>query len=89
MIPYRADQSELKQAFTDLITGGSNTEFVPLGQEIAKKAAELRAKYKLSLTDAFQVAAALTTGFDAFLTNDATLNRVTEIEIVVLDEFEP
>ncbi len=89
VIPYRADQSELKHAFTDLLTGGSNTEFVPLGQEIAKQAAELRAKYNLSLTDAFQVAAALTTGCDAFLTNDATLKRVTELDMLVLDEVEP
>lgn len=88
VIPYRMGKSELRQSFVDLITSGSNTEFAALDQKVAEKAAELRAKYNLTLTDAFQVAAALTQGCDAFLTNDVTLKRVTELDMIVLDEME-
>lgn len=88
VMPYRLNQTDLRQAFIDLITGGSGAEFTLLGQEQADRAAELRARYNLSLTDAFQVAFALTTNCDAFLTNDIALKRVTEINVIVLDEIE-
>ena len=88
VIPYRVNNTVLRQAFSDLITSGSGAEFTPLDQEKADRAAELRARYNLSLTDAFQIAIALTTNCDAFLTNDITLKRVTEINVIVLDETE-
>jgi predicted nucleic acid-binding protein len=88
VIPYRLNKTVLQQAFSDLITSGSGAEFTPLDQEQADRAAELRARYNLSLTDAFQVAIALTTNCDAFLTNDIVLKRVIEINVIVLDETE-
>ena len=88
VVPYRQDQSQIVDAFTDLIVAGANTLFVRIDQEIAKRAAELRARYNLSLTDAFQVAAALESECDAFLTNDTTLGRVTELSVIVLEEME-
>jgi predicted nucleic acid-binding protein len=48
----------------------------------------LRARYNLTLTDAFQLAVAIQTECDAFLTNDIDLKRVTEIPIIVLSEVE-
>lgn len=88
VIPYRTNQPELQQAFHDLIVTGANTLFASIDQETGKRAAELRAYYNLSLTDAFQVAVALQSGCDAFLTNDATLKRITELDIIVLEETE-
>lgn len=88
VMPYRLKNVDLRQAFADLITGGSGTEFALLDHKQAERAAELRARYNLSLTDAFQVAIALTTNCDAFLTNDIALKRVTEINVIVLDETE-
>jgi len=41
------------------------------------------------LPDAPQIASALAAGSQAFLTNDASLKRVTEISILVLDEMSP
>jgi predicted nucleic acid-binding protein len=52
------------------------------------RAAELRARYNLTLTDAFQVACALDAGCEAFLTNDFGLKRVTEIQVIVLDALD-
>lgn len=48
------------------------------------QAAQLRARYNLTLTDALQVAVALETGCDALLTNDLTLKKVSELGIIVL-----
>ncbi len=69
-----------------MIVSGQHTRFHVLGQQEAQRAALLRASYNLSLTDALQVAAALSAGCEAFLTNDFGLKRVTELRVLVLDE---
>lgn len=78
---------QLQQNFIQLITNTNNIDFVSINQNMALQAAELRARYNLSLTDAFQVAVALATNCEAFLTNDAMLKRVTELQILVLNDF--
>lgn len=62
--------------------------FLDTAPVIYKKAADLRARYNLSLTDAFQVAVAIASNCDTFLTNDIALKRVTELGMIVLDEIE-
>jgi predicted nucleic acid-binding protein len=86
--PIRLGLVTLQQDFVDLIQSGSNTVFTSFNADMARRAAELRARYNLSLPDAFQAAAALQSGCDSFLTNDATLKRVTELSVIVLEEME-
>ena len=62
---------------------------MPIDEVIARRAAQLRARYPLALDDAFQIVTAIIAQCDAFLTNDATLKRVTELNVIVLDEVEP
>lgn len=88
IMPYRHHQLGLQQAFSDLIIRGSNVLFVPINAEIAMQAAQLRAHYNLTLTDALQIAVALETRCDTFLTNDLALKRVSELEVMVLDDYE-
>ena len=86
--PYRANLPQVSQAFLELIIHGNNTAFVPIGREATQRAAELRAEYNLTLTDAMQMAVALNAGCEAFLTNDAALRRVTGLRVLMLDELE-
>ena len=85
--PIRQQDTALQQDFVDLITAGSNTQFIVIDQSIAQTAAEMRARYNLLLPDAFQVAAALASGCDALLTNDRGIARVTELRILILDDL--
>ncbi len=55
---------------------------------VAERAADLRARYNLRTPDALQTAAALDTGWQAFLTNDTQLKRVIELRVLILDELE-
>ena len=87
--PYRLSRTDLQQAFSDLLSHNSNLLFAPIDQPAAHVAAQLRARHNLTLTDAFQVAVALDNGCDAFLTNDATLKRINDLAVLVLDEYEP
>ena len=56
-------------------------------QYLAIQAAQIRARYNLQLPDAFQIAVALAANCQAFLTNDVILKRVTELQVLVLDEL--
>lgn len=85
--PYRHNDLALAQRFRDVIAGDVNTRYVGV-DAVAEQAAELRARYNLTLTDAFQVAAAQATGCDALLTNDGALKRVSGLAVLVLDELE-
>lgn len=88
VMPFRLGQVKAQQDFLDLIVWGVGVTFVPSDSAIARKAAEVRVRYNLTLADAFQVATALVAGCDAFLTNDATLKRVEELRMLVLVELE-
>ncbi len=59
----------LQKVFTDVITTASFTTFVATNAEIAQQAAALRIKYTLKLPDVLQVATAIQTQCDVFLTN--------------------
>jgi predicted nucleic acid-binding protein len=89
VLPYRLGIANLQQDFLDLIVHGNNTVFVNIDREIGRQAAELRARYNITLPDALQIASALVAGSQRFLTNDTTLKRVTELNILVLDELSP
>lgn len=84
--PYRSGDSVLIQQFRNVITRGTNTRYVGV-DVVAEQASELRARHNLTLTDAFQVAAALASGCDAFLTNDTGLKRLPSLSVLVLDDF--
>jgi len=51
------------------------------------RASGLRAKYNLKTPDAIQIAATLQAGGTAFITNDPAFKRVTEIEVLVIDQL--
>jgi predicted nucleic acid-binding protein len=87
--PLRQGNQQLVQDYSDLLLRRQHLAIVSIDPAIARTAADLRARYNLRTPDALQVAAALENGCQAFLTNDASLRRVTEIRVLVLDELEP
>lgn len=88
VLPYKIPNPDIAQIFSDLLVNSGSVLFYPIDEVIADKAADLRARYNLTLTDALQLAVALQSQCDAFLTNDTDLKRVTEIPIIVLSETE-
>ncbi len=61
-------------------------EVAPVDAEIADLASSLRAKYELRTPDAIQLATSIVKGAQAFVTNDESLKKVKEIEVVVMRE---
>jgi predicted nucleic acid-binding protein len=57
-------------------------------RDVVRRAAQLRARYRLRLADALQVAMALVHGATAFVTNDRQLRPLVPLlEIFILDDF--
>jgi len=85
--PIQHGNIQLQQNFIDIIT---QRWCIPITPQIGQEAARLRAQFNLSLTDAFQIAAALSTSCESFLTNDSKLKRIigTGMTIVTVSELE-
>ncbi len=64
-----------------------NLVITDIDRSIARKAAELRAVHRLRPADALQIAACLKLGATAFLTNDQDLRRVSELTMLVLEDY--
>ena len=86
--PKRQGQTQIETNYRDLLCYGRNFSLLPIDVATADQAADLRARYQLRTPDALQLAAALAVGCQAFLTNDTTLRRVTELRVLVLDDLE-
>ncbi len=82
--PYIRGLADLQEDYFDLVVRGTNVEFVLQDEQIGRLAAQLRAQYRVELPDALQVATALLTNCDAFLTNDAELERIQDLSVIVV-----
>jgi predicted nucleic acid-binding protein len=80
-------RKRVAQAKTPHRKDSVNTRYVRV-DAVAEKAAEVRARYNLKLTDSLQIAAAIAAGCDDFLTNDSALKRVSGITILALGDLE-
>ena len=61
---------------------------IPVDDTITKCAAQIRAKYSgIKAMDALQLASAVISNCDVFLTNDKQLRQVEEIQVLLVDDL--
>jgi predicted nucleic acid-binding protein len=84
--PFRADNAELAREYRDIVFNQANLTILPVSSAIAERAAQLRAKRNLRTPDAIQIATVLQANAAFFLTNDARLPAIANLEILVLDK---
>jgi predicted nucleic acid-binding protein len=87
--PIKLGNTLLEQEYRNILLYNNGFELQPVTALIAESAAHLRARYGLRTPDALHLATAIDSGCDAFLTNDAALQRVVEITVLLLDALEP
>lgn len=87
-LPTKLDKASLIAEYEDILLNSSGFQLLPLDAEIAKTAANLRARYALRTPDAVQIGTAISAGCQVFLTNDLGLKRVKDVRVLVLDELE-
>ncbi|NEP13429.1 MAG: type II toxin-antitoxin system VapC family toxin [Symploca sp. SIO2C1] len=87
--PLRQGNRMLAQQYRDILLEEEGLTTIEVSVAIAQEAAQLRADYNLRTPDAIQMATAIRQGASFFLTNDARLPSLGELEVLVLDELRP
>ena len=86
--PYRTDNQEKIDVFFEFINA-CEIDLIPISVDIAKTAAKIRAEYKdFKAMDSLQLAVAILSGCDIFLTNDKQLRQFTELKVVTVEEWQ-
>ena len=86
--PVRDGHPEIVDAFLALLSGHEQVRVLDIDFTISERAGRLRGKYAFLRTmDALQIAAALFADSTVFLTNDANLKRIREIEVVLVSDL--
>ncbi len=83
--PLRTDDAILAKQYRALLLTTDGLTTLPITPAIADYAAQLRASFAVRTPDAIQLAAAVQAGATVFLTNDARLQRVSTLTVIVLD----
>ena len=86
--PWQLDRPAVAREYEALLAHFPNLVLADVTRDVARQAAQLRARYRVRPADALQVATALIHSATAFVTNDSFLTRLAPIvEIVMLDDF--
>jgi predicted nucleic acid-binding protein len=85
--PLQVGRPDIAEEYEVLLANYPNLAVAAIDRPIARRAAELRARHRLRPADALQVAACLEQGATAFLTNDRELRRLTELQVLILEDF--
>jgi predicted nucleic acid-binding protein len=86
--PWRKNRGDVARHYEALLVNFPHLKLVDVTREVARQAAQLRAKYHLRPADALQVATALVNGATAWVSNDKQLQRLEPaLEVIVLEDF--
>ena len=86
--PWQLGRESAAREYEAVLLHFPNLSIVDIDRNVARAAAQLQAKYNVSPPDALQVAASLSFGAKAFLTNDKRLSRLQELmDVIVMDDF--
>jgi predicted nucleic acid-binding protein len=88
VVPYRAGNLALAERYEALLTRSRGVRLVEIGRGELRMAAQLRAVHPSVRTpDALQLAAALSAGCSAFVTNDRDLPALPGLRILKLRDY--
>lgn len=87
VVPMRNNRPDIIAGFEQLIDT-LPFEMINIERKHATLSFQLRSSYPgLKAFDALQIASAILSGCDQFLTNDYKLKNISEIKVVTIDEF--
>ena len=85
--PQRQGRLDLVRAYERALLHSRQVRMLPIDTKLAQHAVVLRARHDVRVPDALQIAAALESGATLFVTNDRRLRRVSEIDVLLFDEY--
>ena len=87
--PWQVGREAVARELEARLVHFPNLILADVTRDVARRAAQLRARFNIRPADALHVATALVHGASAFVTNDRRLNRLeSHLDILILDDFE-
>jgi predicted nucleic acid-binding protein len=87
--PLRTGNEALAEKYREILLSSESLTTFEIFHEVSEMASRLRAKYSMKTPDAIQIAVGTLYGASKFLTNDPDLRRVSEIKILLVDDYLP
>ena len=86
--PFREGSFGLVQQYREILLHSTSLEIRPVTPQIAETTARIRATYgSIRTPDAIHLATAITVGAPYFLTNDAGLPNLPNLQILLVDQL--
>jgi predicted nucleic acid-binding protein len=85
--PLRSKNEGLAKRYRDILLYSEGLTTFEVLHEVSEMASRLRARYSIKTPDAIQIAVGILYGANRFLTNDPALKKVSDISVLVLEEF--
>lgn len=85
--PFREGNDMLEKRYRLLFTHFPNLALVPVDISVAERGAYLRGKYGIKTPDALITATAIVSKAELFITNDKTLKKINDINIISIDDL--
>jgi len=85
--PFRTKNDILAEKYRDILLYSGGLTTFEIFHEVSEMSSKLRAKYSIRTPDAIQIAVGLLYRASKFLTNDSALKKVSDIDVLVLDDF--
>ena len=85
--PIRMGDQVLVEKYREILLSSDGLTTFEMLHEVSELAARLRAKYIIRTPDAIQIAVGILYHASFFLTNDPNLRKVSEIKVLVLDDY--
>jgi predicted nucleic acid-binding protein len=85
--PIRRNNNSLAERYREILLYSEGLTTFEILHEVSEMSSKLRAKYSIKTPDAIQIAVGLLYGADKFITNDQALKKVSDIDVLVLDDF--
>jgi len=85
--PIKANNRSLAEQYREVLLYSEGLTTFEILHEVSEMSSELRAKYSIKTPDAIQVAVSILYGANKFITNDSALKKVSDIDVLVLDDF--
>lgn len=83
----REGNTAVAQQYRNALINAPHIAILDVSASIAEVAARLRTTHNMKTPDSIQIAAALESGVDYFLTNDYMLKAITGISVVAVSEL--
>lgn len=89
VMPIRTQRQELYDQYIAFFRNSTSVELIDVSMDVLILAAVLRANHGLRAADAIQISSCIEAGCEVFVTNDKRLQKVKEIEVIVLSDCDP